>query len=252
MLLALAVWLLVYLISGRYLTYVTPRMLPYLIGTVVVLLVLACVTLTRLFLPNHRARVAHVFVLTLPLILLLLPHGVILLSDNQLASIPATSTQSAVWSATPSPAPDASNAVSNSEEMLLDAISGLDRDAKTITITTENYYDWMERLYQDAAAYEGYTVSLTGYVINGSDVFAEDEFALARLVMTCCVADLSPVGFICKYDEASQLNADDWVSVEGVLIAGSYEINGQTYNEPQLNVTSITPAEEISGYVYPY
>ena len=110
----------------------------------------------------------------------------------------------------------------------------------------------MERLYNDSVVYEGYTVSMTGYVINGSDVFAENEFALARLVMTCCVADLSPVGVNCKYDDAGQLKPDDWYSVEGILIAGSYEIDGTTYNEPQLVVTSITPAEAVSGYVYPY
>ena len=252
MLLALAIWLLTYCISGRYLTYVTPRMLPYLIGTVFVFVVLAGVTLTRLFRPNRRARVVQVFVLALPLILLLLPHGVILASSNQLSSVASASSQSTVLSATPAPATAASEATSNSEEMPLDAIPGLDRDAKSITITTENYYDWMERLYQDAAVYEGYTVSMTGYVINGSDVFAEDEFALARMVMTCCVADITPIGFICKYSQASQLNADEWVSVEGVLIAGSYQIGEQTYTEPQLNVTAITSADKIEGYVYPY
>ncbi len=81
---------------------------------------------------------------------------------------------------------------------------------------------------------------------------AADEFALARLVMTCCVADLTPVGVICKYDQASELKADSWVSVEGVLIAGVYEINGQTFTEPQLSVTTLAPADEITGYVYPY
>ena len=93
---------------------------------------------------------------------------------------------------------------------------------------------------------------MTGYVISSSDVFAENEFALARLVMTCCTADLTPVGMICKYEGASQLKTDNWYNVEGTLIAGSYEINGTTYNEPQLAVTSITPAEAVSGYVYPY
>ena len=93
---------------------------------------------------------------------------------------------------------------------------------------------------------------MTGYVINGSDVFAEDEFALARLVMTCCVADLSPVGVICKYENASHLNADDWYNVEGTLVAGSYEIDGTSYTEPQIQITSITTTKKIGGYVYPY
>lgn len=250
-LLALAAWLLVYLVSGRYLTYVTPRMLPYLIGTVAVLLVLAGVTLLRLFVPNRRARVSHVFVLSLPLILLLLPHGMISISTNQLSNVSASAVQTASPGATQSPE-TGSKAESGAEEAPIEEISGLDSANKRITITTENYYDWLERLYNDCTIYEGYTVSITGYVINCSDVFAEDEFALARLVMTCCVADLSPVGVICKYDGANQLTSDDWISIEGTLIAGIYEVDGTAYTEPQLKITSISPAEEISGYVYPY
>ena len=248
---ALAIWLIVYLVSGSYLVYVTPRMLPYLIGTVAVLLVLAGVTLLRLFVPSRRARVTHVFVLSLPLILLLLPHAMISVSTNQLSSVSASTAQTASPGATQSPATD-SEAESGAEETPAEEISGLDNTNKRITITTDNYYDWMERLYNDCTVYEGYTVSITGYVINGSDVFADDEFALARLVMTCCVADLSPVGVICQYDGADQLTADAWFSVEGTLIAGSYEFDGTTYAEPQLEVISITPADEISGDVYPY
>ena len=255
-LLALAVWLLVYLISGRYLTYVTPRMLPYLIGTVFVFLVLAGVMLLRLFRPNRRARTLHVFVLTLPLILLLLPHGTISVSSGDLSSVSVSAEQSnqpAQPSTTANPDSNrASKTATPTADAGEEAIDGLDRANQTITISTENYYDWMERLYQDTTVYEGYTVCLTGYVINGSDVFAKDEFAVARLVMTCCVADVSPVGIICQSDTADQLQADDWVSVEGTLIAGSYEINGTTYAEPQLQVTSMTPAEKIDGYVYPY
>ena len=249
---ALAIWLLIYLVSGQYLVYVTPRMLPYLIGTVITLAVLAGVTLTRLFQPNRRGRIAHVFVLSLPLIVLLLPHGTISVSSSELASVSSSAAQSAK---TAQPYPDSSPAnipTKPAVDAPQEVIDGLDQANRSITINTDNYYDWMERLYNDCAVYEGYTVSITGYVINGSDVFAKDEFALARLVMTCCVADISPIGVICKYEDAIQLKPDDWYSVEGTLIAGSYEIEGTTYTEPQLAVTSITPAEAISGYVYPY
>lgn len=250
---ALAIWLLVYLVSGQYLVYVTPRMLPYLISTVVVLVVLGGVTLTRLFQPNRRGQVAHVFVLSLPLIVLLLSHGTISVSSDDLSAVTVPAAQTAQPNATPNPGSGtAAVSATPAADLEEEAIDGLDRASRTIAITTENYYDWMERLYNDCVVYEGYTVSMTGYVISSSDVFAENEFALARLVMTCCTADLTPVGMICKYEGASQLKTDNWYNVEGTLIAGSYEINGTTYNEPQLAVTSITPAEAVSGYVYPY
>ena len=60
------------------------------------------------------------------------------------------------------------------------------------------------------------------------------------------------MGVICKYDQASKLTADDWVSVEGTFVADSYEINGETYAEPQLQVTSLTHADKFAGYVYPF
>jgi putative membrane protein len=70
--------------------------------------------------------------------------------------------------------------------------------------------------------------------------------------MTCCVADLTPIGIICNYADSTQLEANAWVSVSGVLEAKRYEIDGVTYIEPQLKVDSLSPAEEISGYVYSY
>lgn len=74
----------------------------------------------------------------------------------------------------------------------------------------------------------------------------------ARLLMTCCVADLTPAGLICKYDKASGLEADSWVTVEGTLFIGQYEYEGKKYDDPQIHVTKITPAEAVDGYVYPY
>jgi putative membrane protein len=249
---SLAIWLLFFLISGRYLLYVTPRMLPYLIGTVIALIVLSGVTLTRLMQPNHRARVVHVFVLSLPLVMLLLPHGMISASSGQLSSVSIPAAQTAAPDATASPAPADAEDAEDVQLQPTEELSGLDRETNTITVTTDNFYDWMERFYSSAESYEGFHVIMTGYVINGSDVFAADEFALARLVMTCCVADLTPIGIICNYADSTQLEANAWVSVSGVLEAKRYEIDGVTYIEPQLKVDSLSPAEEISGYVYSY
>ncbi|MEZ4628126.1 MAG: DUF1980 domain-containing protein [Eubacteriales bacterium] len=134
----------------------TPRTLPYLIGTVVVLVVLGGVTLTRLFLPNRRGRIAHVFVLLLPLIVLLLPHGSSLpASTDDLSSVTVPAAQS---NAAPNRPRHSCRLTVPAADTAEEAIAGLDRTSRTVTITTENYYDWMERPYNDwAPAYEGYT-----------------------------------------------------------------------------------------------
>lgn len=87
---------------------------------------------------------------------------------------------------------------------------------------------------------------MTGSVFKVPEVLEDDEFVPARLMMTSCTADPEPVGLVCQYDKASDLEEDSWVTVEGTLF-----IN-QTYGEPDLVVTKITPAKEVEGYVYPY
>ena len=264
---AVAAWLGYELISKRYLVYVTPRMTPYLIGAVVALCIWAGIALARLFRPAARPRVMHAFLLTIPLLLLLLPHGDVSAASDSFntSGVSAAQTSAPDSSATAAPSQASSDQSQNEakqgettqsgETSLLneqEAIAGLDRENKTITISTDDFYTWVVRIYNETEAYEGYTVLITGYVINDSTVFAPDEFAFARLLMSCCVEDLSPLGLICRYDQAADLTPDGWVSVVGTLTLGSYEADGQQYAQPQLTVTSITPADEIAGYIYPY
>ncbi|MPN48193.1 hypothetical protein SDC9_195798 [bioreactor metagenome] len=96
--------------------------------------------------------------------------------------------------------------------------------------------------------YEGYNIFITGFVFNDTQYLAEGEFVPARLAMTCCVADLTPIGILCKYDDASKLKAGEWVTVEGVI----HKEQNEGEDEPQITVTGITPAKEVPGYIYPY
>ncbi|MDR2606439.1 MAG: DUF1980 domain-containing protein, partial [Oscillospiraceae bacterium] len=74
--------LMLYLVrSGAYLSYVTPRMKPYLYFTAIIMLIWACIGLSRLFRPQHKVRSNHCFVLAIPILLLLLPHSPISLAD---------------------------------------------------------------------------------------------------------------------------------------------------------------------------
>lgn len=75
-----------------------------------------------------------------------------------------------------------------------------------------------------------------------------NEFVPVRLVMTCCVADVSPCGFICKYNKASDLESNTWVTVEGTI--SKRERNGQ--EDPQIDVTNISSADSTEDYIYPY
>lgn len=291
--LAFSVLIFYLVLSGKYLSYVTPRMEPYLYLAAIVLLVFAFSALGKMFRPQHKIRVAHCFMLVIPILLFVLPHSPLnasnissnYISGNSISGLtgqsasnfasqpvpPEDTVLSEAGTATQSPAessPEPSalagkdmasgNTASAAPQTLApedeDEASrpGLDVANKTITVPNDEFGLWLNLLYEDMQKYEGYTITVTGFVFNDPAYFNKDEFVASRLIMTCCVADLTPGGFLCKYDQASDLEADSWVTVEGTIKIGQYEYNGQSYDEPQLHVTNITPAEEVEGYVYPY
>ncbi len=271
--------------SDKYLLYVTPKMKPYLYFTAIIMIIWACMSLFRMFRPHHKIRAFHCFVLVLPSLLLLLPHKPLdaanltsnyaggstfyqgtsnrsnnqALSDNSdfnLDSIPGITENDFDKEEITQPDTAAPNANYNSspedtfpssEDNSFD-LTGLDKENKIITVSNEEFYPWILEIYGNLDIYEGYMITITGFVFNDMEYFEGDEFVAARLAMVCCAADLAPVGMLCRYDKASELASNEWITVEGEIIRGQYE--GQA--EPQISVTSITPAQEVKGYIYPY
>ncbi len=271
--------LMFYLVrSGNYLSYVTPRMKPYLYFAAIIMIIWACAGLGRLLRPQYKVRSAHCFILALPALLLILPHTSLSVSDisgnfigGQSSFGPAaaqkpSSTSGTDFSSVDSdPADDLSetpvespnnysddNGNSQPDESASSELPGLDTKNMKITVSNDDFGLWFSEIYTNMEKYTGYTIVMTGYVFKDSELFEENEFAPARLMMSCCVADLSPAGLTCIYDKASELKADSWVTVEGTLQIGQYEYEGEKYDEPQIVVEKITPAEEAEGYVYPY
>ncbi|TWH58967.1 putative membrane protein [Desulfitobacterium sp. LBE] len=265
--------LIFYLVSSeKYLTYVTPRLKPYLYFTSIVMGVWALNALGRLFRPQHKLRSAHCFVLVIPIVLLLLPHAPVSasnLSGNYIggSAFSNRSGQSALsmqndLSITIEDASSPEDKVQAEiiQEPLaglpagayVSELPGLDMGNKRITVAHEDFSMWLTEMYTNIEKYQGYTVVMTGFVFNDPEFLKEDEFVPARLMMSCCVGDLAPAGILCKYDQADQLQAESWVTVEGTLTLGQHEYDGVLSDEPQIRVTKITPAEAVEGYIYPY
>ncbi|MDR1943965.1 MAG: TIGR03943 family protein [Synergistaceae bacterium] len=264
--------------SGRYLAYVTPRMKLYLLFSAAVMIIWACAGLSRLFVPQNRTRSAHCFVLAVPILLLLLPHNPLSTSDLSY-NFARGNTFGSAYSGRASGSggaetlygadeidPEADFLFEDDGDYAADApeftpdqmyenpsragnadLSGMDESAKKITVENDDFYTWLEEIFLNPDRYEGYTIRMTGFVFKDPEMLLPDEFAPVRLVMSCCVADLLPFGMICKYDKVDELQADSWVTVEGVIHIT--EENG--YREPQARVTGVTPAAEVEGYIYP-
>ena len=62
--------------------------------------------------------------------------------------------------------------------------------------------------------YEGYTIVMKGFVYRAPDIQKKCDFALVRLSMWCCAADLSPIGFLVDSDNEVTFKDDDWVTVK--------------------------------------
>lgn len=127
-------------------------------------------------------------------------------------------------------------------------LHGYDAANRHITISDAEFYTWMDVIWTNPADYDGWTLTVTGEVDKASREMDADEFIPARLIMTCCAADLTPCGFVCKWAQADTLATDTWVTVTGTLYQRQYA----DHSEPQLQVQSVAPAEPVEGYIYPY
>lgn len=128
-----------------------------------------------------------------------------------------------------------------------DADDPLKTSGDTIVVTDGNYVMWDNELYNNMDEYKGKSIEITGKVLKDS-AMEPNEFGVIRLMMSCCAADLQPVGLICNYDRAGELKGDSWVTVKGKIVLEEYE--GELY--PVIDVEKVqaaaTPEDE---YVYP-
>ncbi|MDR2357228.1 MAG: TIGR03943 family protein [Oscillospiraceae bacterium] len=242
--------LLLYLaVSGEYLLYLSPRMRPYLYFAATVMLIWAAAGTFRLFRARRRPRCAHCAVLLIPVLLILIPHRAMGAGDVSFGYVAGGgSGVSDADSRQPGDtAPGAEDGASDPVSAP-PGLAGLDTENRRITIGDDDYYLWICEIYDNLDMYVGYTVSVTGYVLKGEGITGDGEFVPARLMMSCCVADLVACGILCRYDGADELKNDEWVAVEGVLERGEY----MGYEEARLSAVSVTPAEPIEGFVYTY
>lgn len=263
-------------LSDKYLKYVTPRTKPYLIFASIVVFIWVCSLFRNLFIPQYKKHTLHCLVLILPVMVMLLPHNSVssvsqsgsngFMKGNTTVTQPedkASDTVAPIPDSSQSgmrPSQDKNQNVDKSTSSELGGeyktkdqygsditVHGLDLKNRSITVSDDEFLKWTNVIFLELDKFNGYSVTVTGSVMKNTDYLEKDEFVPARLVMTCCVADLVPCGFICKYDKISELQADSWVMVTGTVFKGSFN----NKPEPQLKVTQIKSADKIEEFLYP-
>ncbi|MCH5584806.1 TIGR03943 family protein [Shimazuella sp. AN120528] len=85
-----------------------------------------------------------------------------------------------------------------------------------IILTSENYIDISNVLMMYPEQFIGKKIRTIGFVYR-EEGFKADQFVIARLAITCCVADAGVVGFLLDTPESNLFKNDQWFQIDGTF-----------------------------------
>lgn len=91
-----------------------------------------------------------------------------------------------------------------------------DMSADVIEIAPEAYGIWYIDCMDKPDRYQGKMVEFTGMVLKSPE-FPKNYFVPGRMAMTCCEADMTFLGYVCKSKEARHLETRQWVRVRAKI-----------------------------------
>jgi len=220
--------------SGAVYQYVHERHIPMLLFSAVLFLIIGIVYIQCAFQKKYTAQKPSHFLYLLIFFMPFIGVIVTLKQDFDFSSLAYTdslSEQSAI-------APFFSN-----PETVKPALEN-----GVIVMNDQNFAAWLTELYMQLDSWIGTKITVSGSVWKDQDYFAADEFAVARMMMLCCAADMQPVGFLAQWAEAKNLTDNDWVMVSGTVGKKQYDSSA----DPIIIVDSVKkiprPQRE---YLYP-
>ena len=239
--------------SNRLKNYLAPQMQIYLKGAFFVLIIIGIVIcISKEF--GYKFKISDL-ILILPLVALILAGDGRLtatLANNRMLNLSKNNKKVIIKKEEPKKEDNIEENIEEKKEEN-DNISGL-KPPIYFKVIDEDYYDLANHItYTDnISAYEGKTISVSGFVTKYASYIPFDHFAIGKYGVSCCTADAGFVGFIAKLDENLdfKINNNGWYEIEGVLEAGK---DNDDYNIMVIRVTKI---KEIDGkkedqYVYP-
>jgi uncharacterized membrane protein YcgQ (UPF0703/DUF1980 family) len=116
-----------------------------------------------------------------------------------------------------------------------------DINQDVIELTDADYAIWYMDAAENYKKYDGKKVHFKALVYN-PDNLKRGVFVPGRFAMTCCVEDITFLGFKCKYDRESELAHRSWIDITAeihVEFAREYKGKG-----PVLYPVSLKPAEK--------
>lgn len=114
-------------------------------------------------------------------------------------------------------------------------------DQDVIELSDADYAIWYMDAMENYKKYDGKKVRFLALVYN-PEKLKKGVFVPGRFAMTCCIEDVTFIGFKCKYDREEELSHKSWIRITAevrVELAREYKGRG-----PVLYPVSIEPAEK--------
>lgn len=92
-----------------------------------------------------------------------------------------------------------------------------------IVLDNDTFASWLTELYTKPDVWVGKKITATGSVWKDETLFEKNEFALARMMMSCCAADMQPVGILAQWEAIPTLTDGEWIEVTGTLSKKPYK-----------------------------
>lgn len=127
-------------------------------------------------------------------------------------------------------------------------VSALSLTDGCIVMDDETFSLWLTELYTKLDTWVGTKIIATGTVWKDEELFKPNEFALARMMMVCCAADLQPIGVLAQWNKIQNLSDGAWVKITGTLTKKPNESDFDPLILVE-TVENISPPQR--EYVYP-
>jgi len=111
--------------------------------------------------------------------------------------------------------------------------------------------DFADYLYRDPSELDGSQMTVCGYVYK-DDAFPENTILVSRLMINCCAADASIVGFHVRVANSDDFVQNEWVQATGIAEAVRMDIGGTFYELPVIKGGAVCRIDAFeTPYIYP-
>lgn len=227
------------IVTGRYINYVAPRYELLMLISSITLIIGGVAAIY--WAPSHyyKHNWKSIVPIIIPIVLLIVPP--ILVPQTQVQGAARINDDTNNFNFTNDAIGEVITVNSESKE------PGIAKDKKEIVLNSDNFYQTIVKVGSNAEQFKDYTVYMTGYINRDDTTLKSNEFTISRMAMSCCIADVAPIGMTAHTPEGDSLQNEQWVSIEGKLTTRDFHGRPQPYIEIQ----KIKTADPILGYVYP-